>query len=107
MGRKRQWRGCEYRRQVLRIGRCPESNTNTDTVHGQMFTHTQAAPQSTTPALGGLTTPFSNALWRSYPLRTSSFALGCGGRVGRCSADAQNDCHLWELIAPLTGSLCR
>ena len=47
---------------LLRSGRCPESNTNTDTVHGQMFTYTQAAPQSTTPALShGLTTAFSDA----------------------------------------------
>ena len=30
----------------------PEPNTNTDTMHGQMFTYTQAARQSTTSALG-------------------------------------------------------
>ena len=62
-------------------------------MHREMHTNAKAASYSRAAALARIRVLLSQASWQSYLLSTSSsFAQGCGGRVGRYSSGAQNYC---------------
>ena len=68
--------------------------TYADSMHWEMYTHAKTATHSGAATLvQSITILLSQASWQSYLLSTSSsFAQGCGGRVGRYSSGAQNYC---------------